>query len=97
MSAWTPGPWQIERFGNAWVTAIRSQDRRAVCYGSIDDADALLIAAAPELAEALIATTRELRLCRDQLASTGRHSHADGSVNSALEKARAALAKAGVK
>lgn len=81
MSAWTPGPWQIERVGDAWVKAIRSPDGRAVCYGSIADADALLIVAAPELVEALI----------DLLSA------ASDEWPQAAEKARAALAKAGAK
>ena len=53
MGNWTPGPWRIERSAGGWVRAVCDSDGRCVCYGSIEDADAALIAAAPELADAL--------------------------------------------
>lgn len=45
----TPGPWEIERsFNGCWVDGITS-GKVTICYGSIDEANARLIAAAPEL------------------------------------------------
>lgn len=57
--------------------------------------NARLIAAAPELAEALVLALRELRCCRDQLAAHGMPSRQDGSVNLAIQNGANALAKAG--
>lgn len=53
MSAHTPGPWHIERSGGGWVREVTNKDGRAICYGSIEDADARLISAAPDMYEAL--------------------------------------------
>lgn len=78
--------WQIERSGNAWVTTIRTIDGSASSYEGIGDADALLIAAAPELAEALKYIVENCRIfCADSMDCD----------DWALRDAIAALAKAG--
>lgn len=59
MSAHTPGPWHIERSGGGWVREVTNKDGRAICYGSIEDADASLISASPDMYEAL----KELAEC----------------------------------
>lgn len=90
----TPGPWKIldttrcngyeifriggNNAGGSWAESITSGDR---------DANARLIAAAPELLEALLAAIPELPT----------HDHPDGLADyecPALRKARAAIAKA---
>ena len=98
MGNWTPGPWRIERSAGGWVRAVCDSDGRCVCYGSIEDADAALIAAAPELADAL----RELLRILDAagLLTLSRGVYLGPTVwyvkaSDACDYARAALAKAG--
>ena len=105
MGNWTPGPWFWSQGVNDWE--LVGADRNRVLFSGWDDAtklkcglvigdtlkeaDARLIAAAPELAEALMAFVEY-----DDMADIGccdvatMIAYAD-----ALEKARAALAKAG--
>ena len=95
MSAHTPGPWHIERSGGGWVREVTNKDGRAICYGSIEDADASLISAAPDMYEALTECICGLEVGLDaaQIVST----LGDGrcaAIRSALTQARAALAKA---
>jgi hypothetical protein len=59
-----------------------------------NDADARLIAAAPELYEALRQCRLELDYCQQQLAARGQTGHPEDSVSRALKAGRAALAKA---
>lgn len=95
----TPGPWDVERHGV--VTAMVSGHRRQVALSTgdaamhapseqtmeaIQEANARLIAAAPELAEAL----------EELLDWANAPLHEQGREN-ALKKARAALKKAGVR
>ena len=80
MSKHTPGPWEIGATG-----AIVGQSYRVAAVNKLNpkgDADATLIAAAPELAEAL----RVLLFALPHVAGSER----------AVEAARAALRKAGV-
>lgn len=60
----------------------------------IDCADARLIAAAPQLFEALTACRLELDYCQRQLAAHGQTGHANDSVSRALAAGNAALALA---
>jgi len=60
--AHTPGPWTpVECDGNADDIAIADSDGGYVCYSVATEADALLIAAAPELLSALRAIRDDLR------------------------------------
>lgn len=55
MSKFTPGPWEAKSFAgiiNVWSTSHRKHDSSAVAY-DCSEADARLIAAAPELLSAL--------------------------------------------
>lgn len=72
------------------------QGRPESCGWVLRPADARLISAAPDMAEALKATLRELTACANQLSHHGYKSPEGGSVHSAQQEARAALAKAGV-
>lgn len=53
----TPGPWLIEKDGSAEhrnkANVIRGADGTMIVYGQANDADARLIAAAPDLLDAL--------------------------------------------
>ncbi len=49
----TPGPWATRRNIVNDVYAIEAQDGSAVCYGTVAEANAQLIAAAPDLLAAL--------------------------------------------
>jgi hypothetical protein len=85
----TPGPWYIageitDRFGD--TTIIKDADREVVCEINEDDYDennANLIAAAPELLEAL-----------DEFLSIDDWVDSDIAPLSLVDKARAAIAKA---
>ena len=97
MSAHTPGPWRVAMYlGGAWtVTSSPLSEPRGgeiveVVYGpngGTSKANARLIAAAPELLEAL----------RGMLALDDEHhqrGHCDDDVCAEVRKARAAIAKA---
>lgn len=85
----TPGPWAVKANGrrgvafNAQTFSVVDSRRVPLAGTVVDEADARLIAAAPELLEALEAAVP--RICSDACAKT----HARECVN-----ARAALAKA---
>jgi hypothetical protein len=49
MSKFASEPWLIERSHGGWVSQITNAKGVAICYGSINDHDANLIAAAPDL------------------------------------------------
>jgi hypothetical protein len=53
----TPGPWRVEKDGSAEhhneANVINGADGTLIVYGQVGDADARLIAAAPEMLEAL--------------------------------------------
>lgn len=57
MTTHTPGPWSVEKDGSAEhrneANVINGADGTMIVYGQVNDADARLIAAAPELLEAL--------------------------------------------
>lgn len=59
MSAHTPGPWRAESFAGRINVWAKKQNGTAVAY-DCDEADGLLIAAAPELLEALRASIKYL-------------------------------------
>lgn len=84
--SYTKGPWKIVRSGGGWVREIEADHGVAVCYGSIDDGNAKLIAAAPDMCEAL----------KEMVSKYAGQVQNDGVYDAALDKARAALAKAGV-
>jgi len=83
----TPGPWVIREGANSHVFDGRlsptSDEDATIAFVDLDTPDARLIAAAPDLAEAL----REIE---DVLANMGRDADHDGLA----DLARAALAKA---
>ena len=89
MSKFTPGPWRAFRYGGSptdnWFIVAANHDR--VCGGGSNQIiadDARLIAAAPELYEALAEFAREY----------DGFQKGDGDPCPTLTKARAALAKA---
>jgi hypothetical protein len=87
MSEHTPGPWTpVECDGNADDIAIAADDGGYVCYSVATEADALLIAAAPDLLAAL----KELI---DQLEGIGIPDW-HGAEGLSLDQARAAINKA---
>lgn len=91
MSAYTPGPWRIANTESA-LLQINDQDRRSVAQvwdWPEMQANAALIAAAPELVEALQAFEAWI-----QSADYGMP--AEHRLDKARELSRAALAKAGV-
>ena len=91
MSAHTPGPWQIDAdapihptgFYAGGYHSISSTDGEFQVTGFIGDANARLIAAAPDLAEALRQCVQYIELDSEYLQPM-------------IDRARAALAKAGV-
>ena len=60
----TPGPWWVEKDGSAEhrneANVINGADGTMIVYGQVNDADARLIAAAPDLLEALKTLTAYL-------------------------------------
>ena len=110
MSAHTPGPWKFEVGDNYYISSpllprefphkFKSESTGDfVAYignhaPDFGEANARLIAAAPDMYEALKATLRELTACANQLTALGYASRDGGSVHSAQQEARAALAKA---
>lgn len=59
MTAHTPGPWTLDTVANGWMLVANGQDITAEAFDATE-ADARLIAAAPELLEALQSLTRAL-------------------------------------
>lgn len=83
----TPGPWHVSKHQNGREALIYGHDDFEVaraCYPN-RDANACLIAAAPELLEALRALAREASPLMEQWGPRDRR---------ALDAARAAIAKA---
>lgn len=80
----TPGPWKVVTFG----MVVESADGVRVCetHATDREANARLIAAAPELLEALESVTRCLQWHNEQ--------HGVGMDEAAIAKAVAAIAKA---
>jgi hypothetical protein len=94
----TPGPWEwvgrdLEQKGGEYKTVIGSEvSCGTFCYGgsvdmTVSEADARLIAAAPELLEALI-------LLEHEMVESGNAQSRDYGWKPAIEKTRAAIAKA---
>ncbi|MCW5615861.1 MAG: hypothetical protein KIT32_12130 [Rhodocyclaceae bacterium] len=109
---WTKGPWKAFTDGarKVWLIISTNDDLPADEQGApgiavSNEADAHLIAAAPDLAEALVQCAESLAFARDKLGITGegdgqeRKADAADDIGSlsALLAARAALAKAGAK
>ena len=91
-AAHTPAPWHFKKLamhdgGHVVMFTAQNGQRthRLDCAGEFKEADARLIAAAPELLEALIAITNQLERVGDD------RPHKDGQF---IEDARAAIAKA---
>ncbi len=91
----TPAPWQVDYSGNCHLGIIDKNERTiAFCSlqnenGDEDEANARLIASAPDLLSAL---ERLLQISQDELDQSATH---DGLVNcEALANARVAIAKA---
>jgi len=99
---WTPGPWNASRFGcqvltgDSWnsICELKGDARWQDGHGSyqqeyewqVQEANARLIAAAPEMAEALAALLLQIEQGIDPLGNPDR---------AAYNAARAALSKAG--
>ncbi len=89
----TPGPWRISDARSTKVVLI--DDAKGQAVGELvwadvrNPADARLIAAAPDLLEALEKTESALARC------IGPHKSEEGDRHPALAQARAAIAKAG--
>lgn len=96
MSAHTPGPWIVSHDpdGSADDYCIGVPDGKVDQVAVCSKRDAPIISAAPDMYEALKATLRELTACANQLAHHGYRSPEGGSVHSAQQEARAALARA---
>ena len=88
----TPGPWKAEACP-CGHSACRSWNVRPITYGQGiigDEADARLMAAAPELLEALKAAVDSLQYVNDSLPLTSGY----GVRHERIEKGLAAIAKA---
>lgn len=89
-SEYTPGPWHVAPMSPTWVGTKYSEHIASTDTFDTEDEDeqkanARLIAAAPELLEALIAITNQLERIGDT------REHKDGAF---IRDARAAIAKA---
>ena len=103
MSKHTPGPWSFNTSPNCWsVLQVGSSGRWIVAGGtawaipgrqSEAEANARLIAAAPDLLEAL-EDLREWALDHGEVVFAGGGMHAVDPMNSCLRRASAAIAKA---
>jgi len=93
----TPGPWWIEKDGsdenNNEVNVINGSDGTMIVYGQANDADARLIAAAPELLDALQYLAADFRSVVNSEFATHRN-HDPAKYDPAYSKAMAAIAKA---
>jgi len=83
-----PAPWNILRSGGGWVREIVDCNGRAICYGSIEDADADMIVAAPDMYAALKAVSEM------QAANYGYGMETHMKLADLMLQVRAALAKA---
>lgn len=88
----TPGPWRVDgRFvltDHRRTLSICECPRGGIRHSRVDEANALLIAAAPELLEACHAICRAFSITRES-------DEAElGVINAAYDKCRAAIAKA---
>ena len=93
----TPGPWRIEKDGSAEnnneVNVVNGADGTMIVYGQANDADARLIAAAPDLLDALQYLAYEFRSVVNSEFAT--HRYPDPAKDDpAYLKAIAAIAKA---
>lgn len=84
MSAHTPGPWALDPCASGWTLIANGQDITSEPFDACD-ADARLIAAAPELLEALQALVGE--------ADLGELDH-DDETRELIERARDAIERA---
>ena len=93
----TPGPWWIEKDGSAEnnneVNVVNGSDGTMIVYGQANDADARLIAAAPELLDALQYLAADFRSVVNSEFATHRL-HDPAKNDPAYLKAMAAIAKA---
>jgi hypothetical protein len=92
MSTYTPGPWhvadgskQLVHAGDVWIASTMG------VRGEVGEANARLIAAAPEMREALTEARKGCKLLEDLCACRGD----DDYVSDLLAKIDDALAKAG--
>lgn len=109
---WTAGPWSIVRYGDGSSLVIHSDTDNRVCFMATASSDrptshaeiranARLISAAPDLAEALEAIMQaadsvKLRLCDDPDEYSDHEKHrALNNLYDEIGGARAALSKAG--
>lgn len=83
MSGHTPGPWFARQCGKAWAIDFNEDQEQVVDY-VYEEADAHLIAAAPDLLEACEALSSIEHIEQASI----------GPLREALMKARAAIAKA---
>lgn len=87
----SPGPWEVLRTRILEYGVIQRDSDVRVVVGELSEADARLIAAAPEMAEALTWAVAMLDRLREVLPP-----NAERSFDRGVEGARAALKKAGV-
>lgn len=103
----TPGPWRYQERSDAYTHIVRAGENRFLCQLAQDtsgeaEANARMIAAAPELLAALRTCAEALAFARDRLGMCGegdgqdRKADAPDDIGSlpALIDARAAIAKA---
>lgn len=83
MNKHTPGPWVARQCGKAWAIDFNEDQEQVVDY-VYEEEDAHLIAAAPDLLEA----------CSDMLALLESEYMPSDESLSAMDKARATIAKA---
>ena len=103
MTGYTPGPWTVDRHGTAYYPLrVVAGNREVVAFHAWDDekeANARLIAAAPELLEALKAALPGLRreyveLAQKYAGTKFESDHAYREVEARYRNAQAAIAKA---
>ena len=91
MSKHTPGPWKLSVDGcnaeNNRANVIEGADGSLIVYGNANDSDARLIAAAPELLEALIGLLSDIEEYQSINLLGGSSNHWQITAHAAIAKA----------